>query len=144
MIQVNDRHTMYYTVPAGKGVPDLFPESAIFTAMPPVFATGFLVGLMEWGCLEHLNAAQHHGSGEMTLGLGVDIVHDAPCTEGAGLEVRCVCTHVGTRSLTWSVEVYCRDVLMGHGTHKRVIVNRQQFAKHVNEQAARIGGQPVA
>ena len=38
-----------YKVPENKTVPNLYPESGEFQAMPDVFATGFMVGLFEWG-----------------------------------------------------------------------------------------------
>ncbi|MDO4700924.1 MAG: hotdog domain-containing protein [Moraxella sp.] len=143
MIRLNDCHQMRYIVPANKGVPNLYPESAHFVAMPPVFATGFLVGLMEWACIEHLDVAKHLNDGQGSLGLGMDMVHDAACTEGAVLDVHCVCTDIGKRSVTWQVEVYCQDVLMGHGKHKRVIVDKQTFVNHVNNQTAVIGGKVI-
>jgi len=39
-----------YTVPDSKTVPRLYPEWHEFGEMPEVFATGFLVGLMEGAC----------------------------------------------------------------------------------------------
>ncbi len=39
-----------YTVPDSKTVPQLYPEWREFREMPEVFATGFLVGLMEGVC----------------------------------------------------------------------------------------------
>ncbi|HSQ10698.1 MAG TPA: thioesterase, partial [Burkholderiaceae bacterium] len=39
-----------YTVPDSKTVPRLYPEWREFGEMPEVFATGFLVGLMEGTC----------------------------------------------------------------------------------------------
>ncbi len=41
-----------YTVPENKTVPHLYPEAELFGEMPNVFATGFLVGLIEWACAE--------------------------------------------------------------------------------------------
>jgi fluoroacetyl-CoA thioesterase len=40
-----------YVVPISKTVPALYPESKEFVAMPEVFATGFLVGFLEWACI---------------------------------------------------------------------------------------------
>lgn len=37
-----------FTITEAKTVPALYPEAAEFLAMPKVFATGFLVGLLEW------------------------------------------------------------------------------------------------
>ena len=34
-----------------KMVPALYPEAEEFLAMPEVFATGFLVGFLEWACI---------------------------------------------------------------------------------------------
>ena len=44
-----------FVVPDSKTVPALYPESPEFTAMPKVFATGFLVGLIEWTCIKAVN-----------------------------------------------------------------------------------------
>ena len=37
-----------YRVPADKTMPYLYPEIPEMAGMPAVFATGFMVGLMEW------------------------------------------------------------------------------------------------
>ena len=44
-------HELKFQVPETKTVPNLYPESFEFQAMPEVFATGFMVGLIEWACL---------------------------------------------------------------------------------------------
>jgi fluoroacetyl-CoA thioesterase len=41
-----------YTVPVTKTVPHLYAEAPELQAMPEVFATGFMVGLMEWTCVQ--------------------------------------------------------------------------------------------
>ena len=41
-----------FKVPKNKTVPDLYPESAEFQQMPEVFATGYMVGLFEWACVD--------------------------------------------------------------------------------------------
>lgn len=143
MITLNDSYTKDYVIGANKNVPDLYPEASLFTAMPSVFATGYLVGLMEWACMEHLAHANHHDDTQITLGLGINITHDAPCTEGTPVQVRCVCIQVGTRSISWNVAVYAKDVLIGHGTHKRVMVEKAHFVHNVNEQTTEIGGKTI-
>ncbi len=42
------RYEHKFTVPPSKTVPALYPEAEEFLAMPEVFATGFMVGLLEW------------------------------------------------------------------------------------------------
>ena len=39
-------HRFTFTVPPEKTVPHLYPESEMFRQMPPVLATGYLVGLL--------------------------------------------------------------------------------------------------
>ena len=49
------RYEHKYLVPASKTVPALYPESQEFLEMPEVFASGFLVGLLEWACIKAIN-----------------------------------------------------------------------------------------
>ena len=44
-----------FQVPETKTVPYLYPESPEFQAMPRVLATGYMVGLFEWACIQALN-----------------------------------------------------------------------------------------
>jgi len=44
-----------FKVPENKTVPHLYPESPEFQAMPNVLATGFMVGLFEWTCIQAIN-----------------------------------------------------------------------------------------
>src|SRR5687768_14379493 len=44
--------TFRYPVPASKTVPRIYPEAADFQLMPEVLATGYLVALCEWACVE--------------------------------------------------------------------------------------------
>ena len=69
-----------FVVPVGKTVPHLYPESPCFTAMPEVLATGFMVGLVEWACIDLI--APHLDEGEMSLGVHVDLSHDAATPPG--------------------------------------------------------------
>ena len=46
------KHQHSFVVPRTKTVAALYPESERFQEMPEVFATGFMVGLLEWACLE--------------------------------------------------------------------------------------------
>ena len=45
------KYTHKFRIPASKTVPALYPESEEFLAMPEVFATGFMVGFLEWACI---------------------------------------------------------------------------------------------
>ena len=52
--------TFRYTVPESKTVPRIYPEAPDFQMMPAVFATGYMVALCEWACLELIKPHLHH------------------------------------------------------------------------------------
>ncbi|ALC05533.1 hypothetical protein CDES_05480 [Corynebacterium deserti GIMN1.010] len=141
-IKVGDTHTFTYVVPGNKAVPDLYPEAELFTAMPRVFATGFFVGLIEWACMDHLQASIPDDQ-TISLGVGINVSHDAPATEGAELTVIVKVTKVGKRSVEWEVKVTAGDTVQGAGTHKRALVSREQFVGHANTLAADFGATPL-
>ncbi len=80
-------HRFTYQVPQNKTVPHLYPEVAEFQAMPEVFATGFMVGLMEWTCMQLL--APHLDPGEGSLGVHIDVSHTAATPPGLDGDGRC-------------------------------------------------------
>ena len=43
-------YRLQYKVPVEKTVPNIYPEFAEFREMPEVFATGFMVSLIEGAC----------------------------------------------------------------------------------------------
>ena len=74
-----------YRVPATKTVPALYPEAHEFQLMPTVFATGFMVGLMEWTCLKCLRTASDAGEG--SLGIHINVSHLAATVPGQTVTV---------------------------------------------------------
>ena len=75
-LKVGDVFSWSYKVPVEKTVPHLYPESEEFRKMPEVFATGFMVGLLEWCCIEALKP--HLDEGEGSLGTSISVSHTAP------------------------------------------------------------------
>jgi len=69
------RHRFSYTVPESKTVPFTYPEAPEIASMPKVFATGFMVVLMEWTCIQLM--ASHLDAGEGSLGIHVNVSHSA-------------------------------------------------------------------
>ena len=54
--------------------------SGEFQSMPAVFATGFMVGLMEWTCMQLM--APHLEPGEGSVGVHIDVSHTAATPAG--------------------------------------------------------------
>ncbi|WP_226367305.1 thioesterase family protein [Pseudonocardia sp. ICBG162] len=87
-----------YTVPPNQLVPDLHPDLEAFALGEPVFATGYLVGLLEAPCMTYLR--RHHlQPGQTLVGTAIDITHRAPAHPGDRLIAAARCTtatHTGT------------------------------------------------
>ena len=89
-------HELQFEVPPSKTVPELYPESKEFRAMPRVFATGFFVGLVEWACIQAVNPHLDWPR-EQTVGIHVDISHEAATPPGLEVSVRVLLTEVDGR-----------------------------------------------
>jgi len=74
-------HELRFRVTDSKTVPALYPESPQFREMPEVFATGFMVGLLEWACVEAINPHLDWPE-EQTLGTHVGVSHTAATRSG--------------------------------------------------------------
>lgn len=126
-------HELRFVVPVTKTVPHLYPESPEFSAMPEVFATGFMVGLIEWACLEAISP--HLEEGEMSLGTRVVLSHDAATPPGMEVVARVRLEGVDGRRLTFSAEATdARDTIC-RGTHERFVVDRERFVAGVDRKA---------
>jgi len=127
-------HRFTYQVPAQKTVPHLYREAPEFQAMPEVFATGFMVGLMEWTCIQLL--APHLDTGEGSLGTHIDVTHMAATPAGLNVTVDAECTAVRGRRASFHVRAHDGIDLIGEGRHERAVVVWESFNAQVAEKAA--------
>jgi len=130
-------HRFSYTVPINKTVPHLYPEARSFQVMPAVFATGFMVGLMEWTCIELI--ASHLDEGEGSLGIHVDFSHVAATPPGLTVTVDAECTAVDGRRLTFKLRAHDGVDLISEGRHQRMVVKWDRFTARVAEKARAAG-----
>lgn len=135
-LKVGATHSFTFTVTEAKTVPALYPESPDFRAMPAVFATGFMVGLMEWACLDALRP--HLDAGEGSLGIGIDVTHVAATPPGMAVTVHVTCSKIDGRRVSWHVRAEDDIELIGEGTHERAIVRWDKFNAKVAEKATGI------
>jgi fluoroacetyl-CoA thioesterase len=122
-----------YTVPENKTVPFLYPEASDFQDMPKVFATGFMVGLMEWTCIQLMQP--HLDPGEGSLGVHIDVSHAAATPPGLTVTVDATCTAVNGKRLSFTVKAHDGVDLIGEGRHERVVVAWERFKARVAEKA---------
>jgi len=126
-------HNLSFTVPREKTVPFLYPESPHFEIMPEVFATGFMVGLMEWCCMEAM--APHLEPGEGSLGTLIHVTHEAATPPGMTVTVDCTLDRIEGRQLIFSVTARDETDLIGRGEHGRTVVKWERFVERVARKA---------
>ena len=127
-------HELRFVVPETKTVPHLYPESPEFAAMPEVFATGFMVGLVEWACI--LAIGPHLDEGEISLGTLVDLSHDAATPPGMEVVARVRLEAMEGRRLTFSAEASDEQERICAGRHGRFVVDRARFDAGMARKAA--------
>jgi fluoroacetyl-CoA thioesterase len=127
-------HRFAYEVPRTKTVPALYPEASEFVEMPEVFATGFMVGLLEWTCIQLIKP--HLDVGEGSLGTHIDVAHLAATPPGHTVNVDAKVTSVDGRRVWFDVSAHDGDELIGEGRHQRAAVNEARFTAKVAEKAA--------
>ena len=124
-------HRLRFTVPATKTVPALYPEAPEFQQMPQVFATGFLVGLLEWACIQLVNPHLDWPA-EQTLGVHIDVSHEAATPVGLEVVVHARLVEVDGRRLSFAVEAHDAVDLISRGTHQRAIIDATRFQTKVD------------
>ena len=134
-LQTGLKHRFAYTVPENKTVPYTYPEAADLASMPKVFATGFMVVLMEWACLQLMKP--HMDAGEGSLGTAINVTHLAATPPGFTVTVDVECTKVDGRKLEFKVSAHDGADLIGEGTHGRAVVAWDRFNARVAEKAAK-------
>jgi fluoroacetyl-CoA thioesterase len=134
-------HTFRFKIPETKTVPYLYPESDMFREMPAVLATGFMVGLIEWACIEALRPHLDWPA-EQTLGTHVDLSHEAATPPGMTVTVNVHLTQVEGRKLRFDVEAHDGVDIISRGSHERFLIDAARFRKKIAEKSA-LAGQPA-
>jgi fluoroacetyl-CoA thioesterase len=130
-------HRFEYKVPLNKTVPYTYPESPDIAAMPKVFATGFMVVLMEWTCIQLM--APHLDQGEGSVGVHVDVSHAAATPPGMTVAVEVECIEVSGKKVVFKVRAHDGVDLIGEGRHERFVVGWDKFNQRVADKAAKAG-----
>jgi len=113
-----------------KMVPALYPEAEEFVAMPEVFATGFLVGFLEWACIKAINPHLDWPN-EQTVGIHIDVSHLAATPPGLEVTATVELIAVEGKKLTFAVEAHDGVDLISKGRHERFVINKDKFEEKV-------------
>jgi fluoroacetyl-CoA thioesterase len=130
------KHRFAYKVPENKTVPYTYPEAAELASMPKVFATGFMIILMEWTCVQAI--APHLDPGEGSLGTQVNVSHLAATPPGMTVTVDVELIEVIGKKLTFKVSAHDGEDLIGEGTHGRAVVAWDKFNARVADKMAKV------
>ena len=125
-----------FKVPSSKTVPALYPEAEEFLVMPAIFATGYLVGLLEWACIKLVNPYLDWPQ-QQTLGTHIDVSHQAPTPVGLTVTATVTLIEVDDRRLLFAVEAHDDIDLIAKGRHQRFIIDRQRFDKKISQKSLR-------
>lgn len=90
-----------------------------------VFATPCMVALMEGAACEAI--AEALSDTQTTVGTALNIEHTAATPVGLEVRAEAEVTAVEGKVITFNVTAFDESGEIGHGTHKRVIVNSQKF-----------------
>jgi fluoroacetyl-CoA thioesterase len=125
-LQPGLRYVHRFVVPRSKTVPALYPEAEEFAVMPEVFATGFLVGLLEWACVKALNP-HLDGPREQSVGTRIDVSHEAATPVGFEVTTTVELLSVEGKKLVFGVEAHDGVDLIAQGRHERFVIDRAKF-----------------
>jgi fluoroacetyl-CoA thioesterase len=130
------RHQHAFVVTDAKTVPALYPEADEFLAMPAVFATGFLVGFLEWACIRAV-APHLDGPREQTVGTHIDVSHEAATPPGMTVTATVELVAVEGRKLVFQLEARDAVDVIARGRHERFVIDREKFDARLATKAAR-------
>jgi len=120
------RYEHKFVVQRSKTVPALYPESQKFVEMPEVFATGFLVGFLEWTCIKAINPHLDWPK-EQTVGTHINISHEAATPPDLEVTATVELIKVEGRKLVFSVEAHDGVDFITKGQHERFVINKEKF-----------------
>lgn len=135
-LKVGIRYEHKFVVPVSKTVPALYPESEEFLVMPEVFATGFLVGFLEWACIKAINPHLDWPK-EQSVGTHINVSHVAATPPGLEVTAIVELIEADGRRLVFSVEANDGIDLISKGVHVRFVINKDKFDTKLRQKANR-------
>ena len=118
------------------------PDFSGFADLPPVFGTAFMVGFMEWACIEALRP--YLEDGWKSVGTHVYLSHVSPTPLGMKVTAHVELLEVKGRVLRFRVDCHDECGLIGSGFHERTVIDPQRFMAKVRKKATTIPGRLAA
>ena len=99
--------------------------AAVGSGLVPVFATPYMVALMENAAVNAVQAGLEAGQG--TVGTKLEVTHDAATPVGMKVWAEAELTAVDGKKLTFTVRAFDEAGPIGGGTHERFIITVDRF-----------------
>ena len=116
-------------------MPNIYPEAADFQLMPRVFATGYLVALCEWACIDLLKPHLDWPD-EQSVGTHVNLSHTAATPPGLMVTVEATLDRIEGRKLSFSINAHDGIDAITSGTHDRFVIDPVKFNEKLAAKAA--------
>jgi predicted thioesterase len=107
--------------------------STIYPGGPPVFATPFVLGLMEHASARAIHS--HLDEGEASVGYGFNFHHLAPTPVGAVVTATGEVTSIEKNMVTFAIEARDHADVIARGTHVRAVIDMERFLKRVKRKS---------
>ncbi len=96
-------------------------------ALPLIFSTPHMIGLMEWAAANAM--LPYCDEGEISVGTAINIEHRAPTTVGARVKTEAVLESADGRFFVFRVTAHNGVKEIGRGTVTRTFVNPRKVAE---------------
>ncbi|MDR2292747.1 MAG: thioesterase family protein [Prevotellaceae bacterium] len=93
----------------------------------PVFSTPSLVALMENAAVKCLNG--FFDESLTTVGIALNIEHLKASSVGEKIIAKATLVNICNRELLFDVEAYDSKGMIGRGSHKRFVINKENFMR---------------
>ena len=110
--------------------------AAVGSGLVPVFATPYMIALMENAAVNAVQAHLEEGQG--TVGTRLEVTHDAATPVGMKVWAQAELTAVEGKKLTFAVQAFDVAGPIGGGTHERFVIAVDRF---LSKAEAKKGGQ---
>jgi predicted thioesterase len=107
--------------------------SSILPSAPPVFATPWMLCVMETAAAQAI--APHLDAAEASVGYGFDFQHLAPTPAGMTVVATAEVTKVDGNMVTLSIEARDDQEVIGRGTHVRAVIDVERFNRRIKRKS---------
>ena len=98
---------------------------AVGSGLVPVFATPYMVALMENAAVNAVQEDLEPGQG--TVGTRLDVTHDAATPVGMKVWAESTVTAINGRKVSFSITAYDETGVIGTCDHQRAIIDNEKF-----------------